>query len=351
MILPSVSGVGATLPSRRIQMPMAHHYSFTLEQQLGRNVAVSAAYVGTIGQHLIRFSTPNLGQNSILFPYRFTSGPSFSGNAVQPGTRISPQGRFTGGRPDPTVGAINVFETTARSRYDAMQLQIQGRLRRSIQWRAEYVLSKALDDVSDVYDLAGASSLPQNSRTFAGEWAVSNFDVHHRFSYEFAYKLPELKKQNPALRILLGGFQLTNTARFRTGQPFTVNSIFDVNLDGNLTDRIDTTAGLITTGDSQRPLLLTISDPTSLLAPVGQDGRIDRNSFRAANVLELDLSLAKTFELGGSRRVIMRADAFNFTNRANFGVPLRFLEGVGFGQAIKTITPARRVQLVVKFAF
>ncbi|HEY1403008.1 MAG TPA: hypothetical protein VGB05_02640, partial [Pyrinomonadaceae bacterium] len=53
------SGFGATLPLRRLETPMAHHYSFSVEQQLSQNVIVSAAYVGTLGRKLLRFTTPN----------------------------------------------------------------------------------------------------------------------------------------------------------------------------------------------------------------------------------------------------------------------------------------------------
>jgi hypothetical protein len=44
-------------------------------------------------------------------------------------------------------------------------------------------------------------------------------------------------------------------------------------------------------------------------------------------------------------------EIFNVFNRANFGVPVRFLESPGFGQATETITPARRIQFALKYSF
>ena len=67
------SALGATMPSRHLEMPMAHHYSLTFEQQLGVNLVVSAAYVGTLGRHLLRFTTPNLGPASTLVPSSFNA--------------------------------------------------------------------------------------------------------------------------------------------------------------------------------------------------------------------------------------------------------------------------------------
>jgi hypothetical protein len=124
-----------------------------------------------------------------------------------------------------------------------------------------------------------------------------------------------------------------------------------VNLDGNLTDRLDTTSGIAVTGDRRQPLRLTTSDLASLRAPVGQDGQVGRNTFRAGNYLDLNLAFIKTFRLGETKSIVFRTEVFNFLDRANFGVPVRYLEAAGFGQATSTLTPGRRVQFQLKFSF
>nr|MBA3320199.1 hypothetical protein [Pyrinomonadaceae bacterium] len=206
------------------------------------------------------------------------------------------------------------------------------------------------DDVSDVFDLAGASSLPQNSLDLDSERGPANFDVRHRFAYNFIYSLPTFNDRSRAYRTLLGGLQIAGLGSFQTGQPFTVNSIFDVNLDGNLTDRLDSTTGITRTGDRRQPLQLT-GDPVGLLAPVGQDGDVGRNSFRAGNFLELDFAVIKNFRFTESQNFIFRMDVFNATNRANFGIPVRYIEAPSFGQATNTVTPGRRVQFALKYSF
>jgi Carboxypeptidase regulatory-like domain len=338
------SALGATLPSRHLEMPMAHHYNLTVEQQLGKNMVVSAAYVGTLGRHLLRFTTPNLGPSSTLVPSSFQvfqeefDIPEALGRVLPPS------------RPVSGVGSINRFETTARSRYDSLQFQIRGRFKRSFQYQAAYTVSKASDDVSDVFDLAGAPALPQDSRTLAGEYGLANFDARHRLSYDFIYDVPKLSPQPRALRFLVNGLQLATTGRFSSGQPFTVNSIFDVNLDGNLTDRLNTTNGIVVTGDRRQPLRVTV-DPVTLLAPVGQDGVIGRNTFRAGNIMNVDLSVIKRLDFAKGKSLIFRTDVFNITNRANFGIPVRFLEAPGFGQSTNTVTPGRRIQFSLKYSF
>jgi hypothetical protein len=359
--IPPVSGFGATLPAQKLDTPMAHHFSLTVDQQLGTNLVLGASYVGTRGRKLLRFNTPNLGPNAYVVPVAFTFlqpeggtivpfSPDFFGLTLSPGARLTSTGDIIGGRPVPNAGTIYRFETTASSRYDALQLQARGRFRRGLQFQASYTFAKATDDVSDVFDLAGASSLPQNSLNLDNERGPANFDVRHRFAYNFIYDFSGFNKRGKLFRAIFDGLQLAGTGQLQTGQPFTVNSIFDVNLDGNLTDRLNSTQGIEQTRDRRQPLRLT-ADPATLLAPIGADGAVGRNSFRAGNFVELDLALIKNFKFGEQRSVVLRMDAFNFINRANFGIPVRFLEAPAFGQSVNTVTPGRRIQFALKLNF
>jgi hypothetical protein len=361
-VLPGASGVESTLPSRRLDAPEAHHYAAAFEQRFGRDTFLSIAYVGTQARNLPRFATPNLGTNAVSLLRSFDINiqgegrfqPQFFGVAIQPGTTIGrtadgERQTFVGGRPVPQVGGVEFFENTATSRYDALQLELRGRLRSRLLYRAGYTLSKVMDDVSDVFELAGAPALPQNSRTFEGERGPANFDARHRFAAHAVYDFPAFGGK--AARLVFNNMQVAGTAQFQTGQPFTVNSIFDVNLDGNLTDRLDNLNGIEATGDRRQPLRLTTDDLASLRAPLGEDGGVGRNTFRAGNYLDTNVAVIRTFRLDESRSFVFRAEVFNLTNRANFGVPVRHLEAPGFGQATSTLTPGRRLQFHLKFSF
>ena len=334
-----------TLPERRIKTPSAEQFSVIFEQQLNRDLVLSAGYVGTRGHNLLRASTPNLGPNNTLIVIDAganaygSSQPVLVGFALPPGPANNPN--FD--RPFPDIGPVFIFESGGRSIYDAMQWQIRGRFQRGLQFQANYTLSKARDDASDMFDLAGAPALPQDSQTRAGEFANSNFDSRHRLGYNLIFDFP---KRNP----VLNGLQIASSGYLQSGQPFTVNSIFDVNLDGNLTDRLDSTQGISRTGDRRQPIILG-APPRSLRAAIGQDGQVPRNSFRAGDILNLDLAVVKNIPFAEGRRLTFRMDIFNFTNRANFGIPVRFLEAPSFGQATSTVTPGRRIQFGMKFSF
>lgn len=346
------NALSVTLPADRLEMPEAHHVSLSAEQQLSKRYTLSASYVSTIGRKLLRFTTPNLGPSLTTVPTSVVPNP------------VNPQSPLTTGliyipkRPFDTVdsfgeplsfGAVNQFETTAPSSYHALETQLRARYLESLDLRVSYVFSKAIDEVSDVFDLAGAFALPQNSFEMAAERAVANFDVPHRFTYDLRYTVGS--KGSGTFRKLARGMTIAATGRLRSGQPYTVNSVIDVNLDGNTTDRLDSLTGIQVTGDRAQPLRLTTANLVSLLAPFGTAGRIGRNTFRSGSVIELDLSVIKPFRLGGDRRLDLRADIFNFLNRANYGIPVRLLESPGFGRAVNTVTPSRRLQISVKLNF
>ncbi len=334
---------GATLPTRKMDTPFSFQYSISLEQELKSNTFLSVAFVTTKGEKLLRFTTPNAGANFVATITNFTLS---SNQPLVQGTTADPV------RPVSSIGPISQFESTGRSQYSALQIELRGRLlNQKLQYRVNYALGDVKDDVSDVFDLAGASALPQNSNTFSGEYAPANFDVRHRFTYSFVYDLPQLKDQSSIAKFFFGSWQVAGTGRYNTGQPFTVNSIFDVNLDGNLTDRLNSTQFITETGNRQQPLTSSCGACSVLLAPFGQDGQVSRNSFRAGSVLDLDLSFSKRFKIVENQNLQFRVDIFNFINRANFGIPVRFLESPGFGQATDTVTPGRRIQFVVRYNF
>ncbi|MBI1764255.1 MAG: carboxypeptidase regulatory-like domain-containing protein [Acidobacteria bacterium] len=351
-------GFGFTLPSRALKTPLAHHYSLTLEQQLARNLTASVGYVGTQGRNLLRLTTPNLGPNLNMISssafYQInpdTGSPIISGIVLAPGVNIDKNLNFVGGRPIPNAGTIYLYQTTARSRYDSLQAQLRGTLRNQFNFQIGYVWSHALDDASDVFDLAGAPALPQNSLR-PSEYASANFDTRHRLTYNFLWTLPALANAHAVKRAVLGGFEIAGTGQYQTGQPFTVNSINDINLDGNYTDRLHSTRGLVV-NDDRRVRLSFANNATfsEFWGTIGTDGVVGRNTFRASNYLLLDLALVKNFAFTERQRLLFRVDAFNFTDRANFAIPVRNLEAASFGSAVDTVTPGRRVQFALKYLF
>jgi hypothetical protein len=323
----NAAGAAFVLPAANLVTPYSQHWAFTVEREVKRDFLVSAAYVGTRGVHLLGFATPNLGPNSIpkVTGINFDDGgsPRFQGTVKPP----SSNGGVSFGRPFPSLGAFTSIESDANSIYHALQLQAIKRFSHGFQFTTAYTWSHAIDEASDIFDLAGARALPQDSFDRRAERGDANFDVRHRFVYSFIWDLPTFKQNK-----ILGGWQLSSIGAFQTGQPYTVLFCCDVNLDGNLTDRIT---------------------PQGTLR-----GSAPRNSFRAPGINNIDAALNKTFRFSERQNLEFRTEVFNLFNHPNFGVPIHQLffanlttQALTNKIFVNTVLPMRTIQFALKYNF
>jgi hypothetical protein len=337
-------GPGFVLPAFDLATPYAQHWSLTLERQFARDYLLSAAYVGTRGVHLLRFATPNFGPNVLpVVTGAFLQGgveTVFTGFAAPPGVNFS--------RTFPFLGSFTSIESNTNSSFHSLQVELGKRLTRGIQATAAYTWSHAIDEVSDVFDLAGARALPQNSLDRRAERGNANFDVRHRFVSSVIWELPGRARNR-----LIGGWQLASIITMQTGQPFTFYSGFDVNLDGNLTDRLNSTAGITEVNEGSERFRLPGDQAglRGLVASVGKDGAIGRNTFRAPGIAAVDLSVNKHFRFSERRDFELRIEFFNLFNRAHYGIPVNQLDFPAAGRSVDTRLPARTVQIGARYYF
>ena len=342
-------GPGFVLPTSDLVTPYAQHWSLTVEHEVSTGLLASLGYVGTRGVHLLRFATPNLGMNAVpIVADGLVIGDevSLAGFLVSPGTGVAQGTTFR--RPFPLLGSITSIESDGNSTYHSLQAEASMRLSPTFKFTTAYTWSHAIDEVSDLFDLAGARTLPQNSFDRASERGDANFDVRHRFAGSFVWDLPWLR-QNMAL----GGWQLAGIVIVQTGQPFTVISSVDVNLDGNLTDRLNSSSGWseVNEGSLRYQFPTTIAGQRALIATAGVDGAIGRNTFRAPGIANVDLAANKFFHFTETQSLEFRAEFFNLFNRTHFGIPANVLFAPGVGRSVNTTVPARTVQFALRYRF
>jgi len=330
---------------------MAFHYNLQLERAITDNFLINLGYVGSRGIQLTRYRTPNGGPHAITLPIDplgTMPNPIFAVALPPAGAELN----FLS-RPNPNLGAYTIFDSSAGSTYHSFQATVTKRFARGYQISAGYNWSNAIDDVSDVFDLAGAFAIAQDDQNFRFERGSANFDIRHRFTWSTIGNLPLLDRfnqANGASGVLLGGWQFAIISTYQTGQPFTVNTSIDINMDGNLTDRLNTLEGLLLVDDRQQKLSL-ITSPGKLLAPLGANGQIGRNTFRASGIAKTDLSMIKNIRIKPGQNLVFRAEAFNLMNRSSFAVPVRVLEAPSFGKSVETLANARQVQFALKYVF
>ncbi|HKQ80078.1 MAG TPA: Plug domain-containing protein [Blastocatellia bacterium] len=346
-------GLDLVLPQPKLKHPYAYQYGMTLERQFWENWVGAVSYVGTRGLKLLRVATPDSGLNysrvkfSDVMPLgSASSDPSLPSFPFFKGT-ISPPGQARFITNFSTI-ARTFFESSASSIYNSLQVEARRRYRHHFQFGAALTYSHAIDDASDFFDTSGAFALAQNSFQ-RSERASSGFDIRLRSVTHFIWDIPFNEK------LWYGGWQVSGIATIQSGQPFTVNSAIDVNRDGNLTDRLNTTIGALSgsgkEGARTQLQLAPGADLFSLLAPDGGDGVIGRNTFRAPGVANCDLAITKTFRFNEENRAFIRAEVFNLFNRTHFGVPVRILEAPAFGRSVSTTVPARLIQFSIKLSF
>jgi hypothetical protein len=355
-----LGGLAFTLPEKELRTPYAQHWHLSIDREIFRDYMFSAAYVGTKATKLTRLTTPNLGPNVTSpflvadqfgtgFPPGFTSPPLVLADcSLQANRRCS----ILGDRPNPNLGAIQVFENSAASNYHALQLEARRRYSRNYTFTLAYTYSHAIDDVSDVFPISGAPVIAQDSFNLRGERASANFDARHRFAASLIWDLPFFSDSQTTAARVFGGWQVASIFQAQTGQPFTINLPIDANLDGNLTDRPSTSEGLIFF-DGHGPRRVAVAQGRTLtdFFVLGQAGAVGRNTVRADNFINLDVAINKSFRLTESQNIQFRAEFFNALNRANFGIPIRTLDSPGFGRSIETANPARIIQFALKYSF
>jgi hypothetical protein len=372
-------GLAYTLADKQLRTPYAQHWHLTIERELFGDYLLSAAYVGTTGRKLTRLTTPNLGPNvTPVIPLiaRLNDEP-----VDVPLVFPLVIGSALVSRPNPNLGAYQIFKNVASSNYHALQLEARTRYGRGYQLTASYTWSHAIDDVSDVLPIAGAPLLPADSLNLRAERASANFDVRHRVTASVIWDLPFYRNQDEGLARWLGGWQLASIFEANSGQPFTLLLPFDANLDGNLTDRPLNASGLIYfSGHGSRHVGLApgidprndlapfvfpkvtfpINDPGGFVGPPGINPGgervvppLGRNTARGDGLVNLHLALHKNFKLGKreAQALAFRAEFFNVINRTNYGLPIGVLGAPGFGTATETATPARTIQIAVKYSF
>jgi hypothetical protein len=270
---------------------------------------------------------------------------------------------------NPNFGRIDVSLWNSNSAYDALQAQVQKRIRKSLHIQGSYTFAKSIDDGSgsalgDPFSNSISNLVWFDSRARRG---LSDFNVKHNLVINYIWDLPSPGSSKPVLaRYALGGWQLGGVFQARTGLPFTPliggdplgtkdASPFDY------PNRITTGSGCgsAVTGKPSGYInvsCFTVPNPITLMGNAG------RNSLIGPGLQNVDFSIFKNNyvpRLSENFNVQFRAEFFNVLNHANFNPPTNNLalfdqtgKAVsGAGLIDSTSTTAREIQVALKVIF
>jgi len=323
---------------RNIKTPYMENYNLNIQQQLSSKAMIQVGYVGSQGHRLWRFfdiSQPSQAQ--------VTASDCPNGIAT-----CATTGAITGdyGVPRSYIGsnfpygAFYVLKenSTGKSNYNALQASFRITGWHGVTSIANYVWSKSLDNSSDGEDFEPNAAQPNDSFNPQLEYAPSNFNIPHRFTWNFAYELPKMGGNWQRLK---NGWGLNSIVTLQAGQPFQFNYNFESDYSGSGSgfDRPDLVGPIVyhphdplnyvDLSSFAIPCTIQPGLTSATLTNTSKDcvpgtrhfGNLGRNSLHGPSFKEWNFALYKTTALTERLTMQLRADFFNIINHPNFANP------------------------------
>ncbi|MGH9397883.1 MAG: carboxypeptidase regulatory-like domain-containing protein [Terriglobia bacterium] len=376
------------------QLPRQHpeyeeQYNFTVQRQLAHDVVLQIGYVGSEGHFLninhdlnYGLAQPCLDLNQIpgqscgpfgadrafyipagAIPAGVTlhlpygSVPSVTGPNNTPITLVglrpysSPScepttGVGCPGDGIPVFGSIYPADNMGNSNYNSLQVSVEKRASKGLDFQAAYTFSKSFDYGSSFEDTI-------NPLDFKKGYSLSQFDARHRLVFSYIWQLPLPRFQGAAGK-LTDGWSTSGITTFQSGFPIRITSNADLELQNSfafLTAGEPDIVAPFRTKNPRGPHHLAF-DPSSFAQPqLGIIGNSPRTLCCGPGIINFDFALLKDTPLTERTRLQFRAEFFNLFNRAQFMNPDgNISDGANFGAVVQARGP-RLIQLALKLFF
>jgi hypothetical protein len=250
----------------------------------------------------------------------------------------------------PNYSSVVQFESTGESDYHAVAFSAERRFASNYSVTANYTWSRTRD-LGGAVVAGGAGAFYTDPNNPEYDRGRSDFDRPHRFVGTVIWNLPGGGSSNPAVRNLLGRWEISGIFTAQSGPPVNVLAGSDRSLDGVGNDRADQIGDPQLGGDRSRADQITqwFNAAAFQLPALGTFGTAPRNAVRGPAFASLDLSLVKSIGMG-PLATQLRLEAFNALNRVNLDVPNGTLSSPLFGRITRALDP-RILQLAVRVVF
>jgi hypothetical protein len=355
-IAPNATYAGAkAIPSGvqpDLRTPTVESWSLKLEQHLSGSSSLGVSYIGSHGYHELLSVDANL--------------PALTVCPASPCPINYPAGTFYYPTNAPLANNA-VWNTThwfsqGISSYHGLEVDVNRRLARGLQFRGVYTFSKALDDGDNMN-----TSVATNSPAFVAnplrpkdDYGRASFDVRHAAVINATYDLPFVHDDTPRpawLKALISSWQISAIETLQSGLPFTPQLSYNPSNDGDTRNPVRPSlnpnfSGRVIQGGANQYF-----DPNAFVQPLpGTYGNAGRNILQGPGLTETDVSLAKKFSFSERLNLQFRAEFFNLLNHTNFNTPnpVVYAAATGgpsptAGVITATSTTSRQIQLGLKF--
>ncbi len=274
--------IGSALPKPTIfvfdsdyENPEIHQASAGFEYALRDDVALNVAYVFVAGRQLSRSADFNV------------AAPVPTEVPIQGGGSLLVQ-QFPTTRPLTNFDRIIRFESTAKSTYNGLTVELRKRFTGKLQTSVAYTLGKVEDTKPDQTAVVPGGSddakFASNPADFDADLAPGDSDVRHRLVFSGYYDLAYFREKAGFARAVLDGWSFSWIFTAQSGLPYSANVTNDLNRDGNA--RNDIVPG-------------------------------SRNSYRTSSLYTVDARVTKRFALTRDVKLDLIGEAFNLFNTTN----------------------------------
>jgi hypothetical protein len=316
-------------PSLDFVWPLTYQVNFTVQKEIGRNVSLSASYVGSFERHLAAAVDNN-------YPVFGPGATTANVNARRP---------YLPG----TIGAANVLSSIFGGDYNGVQFSAERR-GAHLSGKAYYSFGRAYEDV----DFQGGG-LPtvQNATRLADERGRTSADRRHSFVLSAIWKIDYFKDSKAALRKLAQDWTLSAIVTLQSGTPLTITAGSDRNLDGLTNDRANLVGDPdLDHGRARGELIEGWFNTAAFALPaLGTNGTGGRNIVDGPGYRNVDLGLFRDFTLRGRTMLQFRAEATNVLNIVNLSNPGTNIAAPATFGKIRGAGNMRRIQLGARVSF
>jgi len=338
-----VNGGGNSLPNEpfieyNAPRNYVQQFNFTIQQQLPGRISLKVGYVGNHGVHMDFYTSdanvpaPLINTRSALeFPCATAAIKDANGNVLTCKTASTT-------KLNPTAGQILASGWFASSTYNGLLLQVKQQIK-SLYWQSSFTWQKSLDASSSVTSGTPFSN-SLNQYLFHGIKGPSDYNLPRVFVTSALWSAPQGVRPDSPLAYVVNNWQIGGIYQVSDGAPFSVTITGDTLGVGNSTP-LNMPSRLRGPGCGGNPVNVgnrtnyikneCFALATSNLPNATLFGNSGRNQLRGAAYQEADISLVKNIvvpKFGESRKLELRADAFNIANHPNLAPPYT---NAGFG--------------------
>jgi outer membrane receptor protein involved in Fe transport len=326
----------------KINNPYRVQYNITYQRELAAQTVATVGFVGSRGYNQIR----NVEYNQAIPIIQSDGRYFFPANPV---------------RRNPNFNSMRLRTTDGLSWYKGLIAGASRRFTGGVALQASYTLGKSEDLGSQAIGSGDFDNSFQPRYAFdpMDNQGLSDFDIRHNFVFNYTWEMPFGKSATGLARGLAAGWQLSGIVTLRSGIPLTpvlgVDRARALPRSGGAGQRPN-----LVSGCSLNPVLGSPSqyfDPNCFSLPdLGFFGDVPRNTVIGPGFASWDMAVFKNVQIAEGRRIQLRVEGFNITNRANFGLPASTVfNSAGrvsnAGEITTIVGTARQFQFGVKVDF